>query len=116
MFNAKAENTANFFQSPLPIIFNSKFHFGKVENFDQILLEFSPRAGFIAKNFDTPWVQISTGNSISENLRISCGFCPDFTDRSHSDSGALDPPDRVTHSTRWITCTRGRAERLKFVL
>ena len=27
------KNTAKFFHTPLPIIFSSKFHFGKVENF-----------------------------------------------------------------------------------
>ena len=48
------KNSAKKFESPLPIIFNSKFHFGKVWNFIKISLEFSPSAGFIAKKFESP--------------------------------------------------------------
>ena len=52
-----AQNSiARHFESPLPIIFNWKFHFGKVKNFNQILLEFSPRAGFGAFRFESPRV------------------------------------------------------------
>ena len=53
----------------------------------------------------SPGVQISPRNSISENLRISFRFCPDFADRSYSASGASRSKKHVTHSTGWITCT-----------
>ena len=72
------KNTAKFFHTPLPIIFSSKFHFGKVENFIQILLEFLPCARFIAKNFDITQ-GVDFGRKIhfrkSQNfMRILIGF------------------------------------------
>lgn len=42
-----------------------------------------------------PSVQISPGNSISENFRISCRFRSDFKDHSYSDFGALRSQDHA---------------------